>query len=65
MDRRRRTLLTQETQPEDYCTDLRRCKRAEEDPSVGPPVGECISILGQPWARWPLMHYTVAAHLTE
>lgn len=34
-DRRRRTLLTQETQPEDYCTKLRRCKRAEEDPSVG------------------------------
>lgn len=31
----RRTLLTQETQPEDYGTKLRRCKRAEWEPSVG------------------------------
>ncbi|KAI7788970.1 hypothetical protein LA080_005072 [Diaporthe eres] len=38
-DRRRRTLLTQETQPEDCCTKLRRCKRAEEDPSVGRLLG--------------------------
>lgn len=33
--RRRRTLLTQEMQAEDYGTKVRRCKRAEWDPSVG------------------------------
>jgi hypothetical protein len=56
----RRTLLTQETQPEDFGTQLRRCKRAEWDPSVGRLLviafhsGTVIGRVGLPrTAPWP------------
>lgn len=45
-DRRRRTLLTQETQPEDYCTNLparpAQMQASRRGPLCGPPVGEWI-----------------------